>query len=358
MLEVDIAGKRGDFDYALSFKSSANVTALFGISGAGKSTLVDAISGHVTPENGRIAVGNTVFYDAANRKNINIRKRQVGYIFQDPRLFPHMTIKRNLTYARWAGWRSKKTASFDDIVEMLALGDLLKRMPSSLSGGERQRVAIGRALLSDPRILLMDEPLTGLDYWRKAEIMPYFKRIAAEGGVPIVYVSHDLDEILELSDHMVLMKEGRVINDGSLAEVLPKIQGQFDQSKHVPNSLIEATFDRVNETYDMTWLSVGPQPFAIPGQLEPHSEPYRIRIDASDVALAVNEPRGTSFQNILQGRVLSLDHAMGPYCDVILSVSGQQIVARVTSKASKDLALAPDLPIYVMIKSVAVEGAL
>ena len=357
MLEVDIAGQRGNFNYALSFKSAANVTALFGVSGAGKSTLIDAISGHVTPENGRIAVGESVFFDTVNRKNINVRKRRVGHIFQDPRLFPHMNVKRNLTYARWAGWRNKKAASFDDIVEMLGLSDLLTRMPANLSGGERQRVAIGRALLSDPRVLLMDEPLTGLDHWRKMEIMPYFERIANEGGVPIIYVSHDLDEVVQLADHMVLMDAGRVSNHGSLVEILPKVHGQFDQGKHTPSALIDAYFESTDPNWDMTWLKIGQQHFALPEKLEPREEPYRVRVDASDVALALNEPRGTSFQNILHGRVLAVEKMGSAYCDVTLSIDGQPIIARVTNKAQSELSLAPDLPVFVMIKSVAVEGA-
>ena len=357
MLDVDIAGQRGDFNYALSFKSEANVTALFGVSGAGKSTLIDAISGHVQPENGRIAVGDSVFFDMVNRKNLDVRKRRIGYIFQDPRLFPHMNVKRNLTYARWAGRRNKKAASFDDIVEMLGLGDLLTRMPANLSGGERQRVAIGRALLSDPRVLLMDEPLTGLDHWRKMEIMPYFERIANEGGVPIVYVSHDLDEVVQLADHMVLMDEGRVKHHGALAEVLPKIDGQFDQGKHAPSSLIAAQFEAIDPTWDMTWLKIGQQNFALPEKLKPRDEPYHVRIDASDVALAVSKPRRTSFQNVLHGRVLAIEEMSDAYCDVTLSIDGQPIIARVTNKARTELSLAVDLPVFVMIKSVAVEGA-
>lgn len=356
MLDVDVAGQRGAFNYALSFKSEANVTALFGVSGAGKTTLIDAISGHVLPENGRIAVDDSVFFDTVNRKNINVRKRRVGHVFQDPRLFPHMNVKRNLTYARWAGWRSKKAASFDDIVEMLGLEDLLTRMPVSLSGGERQRVAIGRALLSDPRVLLMDEPLTGLDHWRKMEIMPYFERIANEGGVPIVYVSHDLDEVVGLADHMVLMEKGRVLHHGSLAEVLPKVHGQFDQGKHAPSSLLDARFETTDPTWDMTWLKIGQQNFALSEKLKPRDEPYRVRVDASDVALALNEPRGTSFQNILHGRVLAVEEMGDAYCDVTLSIDGQPIIARVTNKARSELSLAPDLPVFVMIKSVAVEG--
>ena len=357
MLDVDIAGQRGDFNYALSFKSDANVTALFGVSGAGKSTLIDAISGHVQPENGCIAIGDSVFFDTVNRKNINVRKRRVGHIFQDPRLFPHMNVKRNLTYARWAGWRNKKAASFDDIIEMLGLGDLLTRMPANLSGGERQRVAIGRALLSDPRVLLMDEPLTGLDHWRKMEIMPYFERIASEGGVPIVYVSHDLDEVVRLADHMVLMDAGRVKHHGALAEVLPKVHGQFDQGKHAPSSLIDAQFETIDPTWDMTWLKIGRQNFALSEKLKPRDEPYRVRIDASDVAIALKEPRGTSFQNVLHGRILAIEKMGDAYCDVTLSIDGQPIIARVTHKARNELSLAIDLPVFVMIKSVAIEGA-
>lgn len=358
MIEVDVVGKRDNFNYAVRFRSNEQVTALFGISGAGKSTIIDAISGHERPDNGRIAVDDIAFFDTVGRRNMSVRRRRVGHIFQDARLFPHMSVKRNLTYARWAGWRSRKSVSFNDVVELLGLGDLLKRFPASLSGGERQRVAIGRALLSNPRILLMDEPLSGLDFQRKSEIMPYLEYLAHAGGVPIVYVTHDLDEVVRLAGHLVLMRDGRVVSDGLISDVLPQVHGQFNHAKHAPNSLIDAYFDGPDLTYPMTWLKIGQQRFGVPEKLTPKGAPYRIRVDASDVALGLSRPADSSFQNILKGRVLAVQHGGGVFSDVTVNIDGQPLVSRITRKAADDLALSTDKQVFVMVKSVAIEGIL
>lgn len=356
MIDVDIAGKRSDFDYAVSFKSAVNVTALFGVSGAGKTTIIDAISGDVKPDNGRIDVGDALFYDSVTRKNMSVRKRRIGQVFQDGRLFPHMSVKRNLTYARWAGWRSGQSASFDDVVAMLGLGDLLKRLPRTLSGGERQRVGIGRALLSDPRVLLMDEPLSGLDYQRKSEIMPYFERLANESGVPIIFVSHDLDEVVRLASHLVLLEGGRVVSEGKIVDVLPRIHGQFDFTRHAPNSLLNAYFGGLDDRYPMTYLTIGQQKLTVAEKLEPKVDAYKIRIDASDVVLSASEPVDTSFQNILNGRIMGIQHHGDTFSDVSVSIDGQALMARVTRKASDELDLEVEKPVFVMVKSVAVVG--
>jgi len=356
MLDVDIAGKRGDFDYAVRFQSTHKVTALFGASGAGKSTVLDALAGNVRPDNGRIGLGSALFFDSVTRKYMPVRRRRVGQIFQDPRLFPHLSVKRNLTYARWAGWRSKKSASFNDVVDLLGLGDLLKRMPRSLSGGEKQRVAIGRALLSDPRILLMDEPLSGLDYKRKSEIMPYLEHLAHESGVPIVYVSHDLDEVVRLADYLVIMERGRVAHQGAIAEVLPHIQGQYDFARHSPNSLLEAYYGGLDTTYPMTWFTIGRQRLVVSQKVEPREGAFKIRIDASDVALALRAPEGSSFQNILHGKILSIQHNGAASSDISISIDGQALMARITRKACDELQLEAEKKVFALVKSVAVDG--
>jgi len=356
MLDVDIAGKRGDFDYAVRFQSVHKVTALFGASGAGKSTVLDALSGQVKPDNGRIDVKETLFFDSVTRKYMPVRRRRVGHIFQDARLFPHLSVKRNLTYARWAGWRSKKSVSFNDVVELLGLGDLLKRMPQTLSGGEKQRVAIGRALLSDPRILLMDEPLSGLDYKRKSEIMPFLEQLAHESGVPIVYVSHDLDEVVRLAGYLVLIEHGRVTHHGEIADVLPHIQGQYDFAKHSPNSLLEAHYGGLDATYPMTWFTIGRQRLVVSQKVEPREEAFKIRIDASDIALALRPPEASSFQNILHGKILSIEHNGAASSDISISIDGQALMARITRKACDELQIEVEKKVFALVKSVAVDG--
>ncbi len=196
------------------FAADWGVTALFGHSGAGKTTLLKMIAGTLRPESGRIAVGDFTLFDAERGINLPPEKRRIGYVFQEARLFPHMSVKRNLTYARWAG-RRQATRSFDEVVALLGIGHLLDRRPSTLSGGERQRVAIGRALLSDPALLLLDEPLSSLDHARRQEILPFIERLRDESHVPIVYVSHEIDEVARLADQIVLLSAGRVTASGA-----------------------------------------------------------------------------------------------------------------------------------------------
>lgn len=355
MIDVDIAGKRGDFDYAVTFKNKNRVTALFGASGAGKTTIIDALAGSLTPANGHIKIGENTFFDTVNSKNMTARKRQVGQIYQDATLFPHLNVKSNLTYARWAGWRKKKL-EFDEVVELLGLGDFLQRMPDSLSGGERQRVAIGRALLADPKLLLFDEPLSALDHKRKSEIMPYFERIARESDIPMVYVTHDPDEVIRLADHLVLVDHGRVQHEGPLSEVLPLMNGKFDGVEHSPISLISASYESVEEEHGITELKLEKQSVFLNGIVPHREEPYRVRIDAKDVGLALELPKWTSFQNVLQGRVFDVE-VSGNTVDIIISIEGQKIVSRITSRAQAHLDLKAGQIVYALVKSIAIEKA-
>ena len=355
MLKVDVAGSLGEFDYAVSFETEHRVIALFGVSGAGKSTVINTLSGVLLPDYGHISIDDSVFLDTSTRQNISPRRRRIGQIFQDGRLFPHMSVKRNLTYARWAGWR-KKTQSFDDVVSLLGIDHLLSRRPHELSGGEQQRVALGRALLSDPRLLLMDEPLTGLDYERKAEILPYLERLAHEFGIPIIYVSHDLDEIIRLADYLVLLENGRAKAKGPIGEILPKVHGQFAAGVQTPVSLISASFQRIDHIYGMTVLSCGRQEFIVPIILQEQTTPYRVRIDSRDVALALSRPDQTSMQNILSGKIMIVEKVSESAADISVNIDGQVVVSRVTLKAVDELNLKVEQQVFLMVKSVAVDG--
>ncbi|MEX0310290.1 MAG: molybdenum ABC transporter ATP-binding protein, partial [Tateyamaria sp.] len=210
-LSVALRHRFGDFDLDVSFEAGAGVTALFGRSGAGKTTIVNAVAGLFRPDAAQIML------DGARFDTLPVHRRRVGYVFQDARLFPHMTVADNLDYAGRFGARASDRPR---IIEMLGIGALLDRHPATLSGGERQRVALGRALLSDPQLLLMDEPLAALDAPRKAEILPYLDRLKSETGVPILYVSHAVDEVARLADHMVLLAKGRVARSGPLFDVM------------------------------------------------------------------------------------------------------------------------------------------
>lgn len=221
MLRVDIFKQLGNFSLDVAFTSEGRVTGLFGSSGAGKTSLVSMIAGLVTPDRGLIAIDKAVLYDRSKRIDLPAYRRRIGYVFQDARLFPHLSVAQNLDYGRRMNFLDRDDADEKRITDMLDIGHLLLRRPGGLSGGERQRVALGRALLAKPRLLLLDEPMGALDEARKAEIMPYLIRLRDEGDVPMVLVSHDADEMRQLATNVVLLKGGRVIGHGG-TEVLPK----------------------------------------------------------------------------------------------------------------------------------------
>jgi molybdate transport system ATP-binding protein len=223
MLRVDVFKKLGEFTVDVSFTSEGRVTGLFGSSGAGKTSLVSMIAGLTTPDRGVIAIDKAILFDGNNGINVPPHRRRIGYVFQDARLFPHLSVAQNLDYGRRMNKLARDLAEESRITEMLDIGHLLDRRPGGLSGGERQRVALGRALLSQPRLLLLDEPMGALDEARKAEILPYLKRLRDEGDVPMVFVSHDLEEMRQLATQVVMLKHGRVAAFGAPAETLPRI---------------------------------------------------------------------------------------------------------------------------------------
>ena len=216
MLSVDVAKRLGEFNLAAKFEAAGGATALFGPSGAGKTSLVNIIAGLLAPDRGRIALDDVVLFDSEAGINLPAYRRRIGYVFQEGRLFPHMTVVQNLDYGRRMQRLSRDAAEHERIVTLLDIGDLLARRPGKLSGGERQRVAIGRALLMKPRLLLLDEPLASLDRARKLEILPYLARLRDEAKVPMIYVSHQAGEILRIASQVVRIEEGQVAGVGGL----------------------------------------------------------------------------------------------------------------------------------------------
>jgi molybdate transport system ATP-binding protein len=210
MLFVDAEKRLGDFSLAARFEAEGGATALFGPSGAGKTTLVNMIAGLITPDRGRIVLDDTVLFDSASGINVPAHKRRIGYVFQEGRLFPHMTVARNLDYGRRMNGLSADAAETGRVIDLLDIRPLLARRPGKLSGGERQRVAVGRALLMRPRLLLLDEPLASLDARRKSEILPYLTRLRDDAQVPMVYVSHNAGEVRRIATSVVWLEEGRV----------------------------------------------------------------------------------------------------------------------------------------------------
>ncbi|MGN6286562.1 MAG: molybdenum ABC transporter ATP-binding protein [Afipia sp.] len=210
MLAMTVTKQLGDFTLDVSFESDSRVTGLFGASGAGKTSVVNMIAGLVRPDRGTIAIDGTTLEDTAARIHVPPHRRRIGYVFQEARLFPHLSVAQNLDYGRRMNGLARDEAHFQRIVSLLDIGDLLARRSGQLSGGERQRVALGRALLSKPRLLLLDEPLGALDESRKAEILPYLIKLRDDDSVPMVYVSHDADEMRQLAGRVVILKRGRV----------------------------------------------------------------------------------------------------------------------------------------------------
>jgi molybdate transport system ATP-binding protein len=225
VLAVDVEKRLGDFTLAAKLAAAEGVTALFGPSGAGKSTIVNLIAGLIAPDRGRIALDDTVLFDSCARIDVPPHRRRIGCVFQDGRLFPHLSVRRNLDYGRWMSGLAHDDAAMAHIVELLDLGRLLDRRPGKLSGGERQRVAIGRALLMRPRLLLLDEPLASLDTARKREILPYLVRLRDDAKVPMLYVSHLADEVRHIATQVVRIEDGRVVAQGGLELLAAGVDG-------------------------------------------------------------------------------------------------------------------------------------
>lgn len=354
MLDVDITGNVGSLPLTAKFKSEGGVTSLFGQSGAGKTSLTNMIAGLVRPKSGRITVNGTTMFDADKNINLAVQDRRIGHVFQDARLFPHMSVSANLTYARWAG-RRKTSRSMDEVVDLLGLGALLQRKPATLSGGERQRVAIGRALLSDPRLLIMDEPLANLDQARRNDILPYLDRLCAEAGIPILYVSHSIEEVARLSQTLVILSDGQTPAYGPVADMLARTDLGRATGRHEAGALLEGTVKHTDDQWGLTHIDIGGPVIQIPDLGAAPGETIRLRIRARDVALASEPPNGLSIRNVLDGTIRSISEESGPYAEILCSVGAQTIRARITRASAADLNLSIGKHVTVLIKSVAID---
>lgn len=351
-LAVSLTGYNGSFSVEAHFTADLGVTSLFGHSGAGKTTLLKMISGTLRPATGRIAIGDQVLFDKDNGIFLPPEKRRIGYVFQDARLFPNMSVAKNLTYAQWAGKRHG-TRSFDDIVGLLGLENLLTRKPTHLSGGERQRVAIGRALLSNPALLLLDEPLSSLDWTRRQEILPYLEMLRDESGVPIVYVSHEIDEVARLADTLVLLKAGHVVASGPVTDVFPLIENQDDGT----GVLLEGEVTSYEDEYQIATIDLNGTPFQIVDQALEKGMRLRLRVRSRDVSISLEKPENLSIRNILPVKITAINDEGGPFAYLTLSYTGQQMGAKLTRKSVADLSLQVGDDVYAMVKAVSVDRA-
>jgi molybdate transport system ATP-binding protein len=356
-LNVDIRRRLGAFWLDATFETSGRLTALFGPSGSGKTSLVNLIGGLLRPDEGRIVADGRVLADTAARIFVPRHKRRIGYVFQDARLFPHMTVSQNLRYGRFFTPASARYGDVDGVVEMLGLGHLLDRRPGLLSGGEKQRVAVGRALLASPRLILMDEPLASLDDRRKAEIMPYIERLRDETKVPIVYVSHSVSEVARLATDIVVLDEGRVAAAGPTSEILQRLDLLPEEERSEGGAVLEMRVTGRNEAFGMSSLASRAGEIHVAGLDVEAGATIRVRIRARDVIVATERPRGLSALNILAGNIAGVSSGNGLFADVLIDCNGEIITARITRQSAEMLGLTAGLDVFAVIKSVTFDRA-
>ena len=346
-LSVSLQHRFPGFTLDVAFDAPPGITALFGRSGSGKTTVVNAVAGLLRPDAGRIVADGVTLYD--DKINLPPHRRRLGYVFQEARLFPHLTVKANLTYgAYFAGGPN----SFDEITQLLALTQLLTRHPAALSGGEKQRVAIGRALLSNPRLLLMDEPLAALDDPRKAEILPYIERLR-DRRVPVLYVSHSVSEIARIADHVVVLDQGRILQQGPVAKVFSDPALAPHLGLREAGSVIPAQI-AAQDADGLTRLHISAGPIWLPRIEAPTGTTLRIRIAAQDVILSRERPTGLSALNILPATVASLRLGDGPGALIQLHLGHDLLLARITRRSAENLGLQPGTEVHAILKSVAI----
>jgi molybdate transport system ATP-binding protein len=351
MLRVDIRLQRGTFQLDANFTAPVpGVTALFGRSGCGKTTLVNLLAGLIRQGEGKLSLGEEVWFDSTRGIHVPTEQRRIGYVFQDARLFPHYTVRGNLLYGAPRSGAGASSA-FDDVVGLLGLESLLARRPGGLSGGERQRVALGRALLTQPRLLLLDEPLASLDASRRDEVLPYLARLRDHYAIPMVFVSHQFDEVLHMATHLVVMDQGRVVAAGdvnavSLAPALRAIVGP-----EATGAVVEGQVIDIDATTELASVAIGDDKLRISSRSLAMHQRVRVQLLARDMILAVEEPRGLSVRNQLRGRVRSVT-ADGSGDLVEVETGSVTLLARITAAATRELSLAPGKPVWVLVKAV------
>ena len=351
-LHHDFGGFRLDAQFAIE---KPGITALFGPSGSGKTTIVKAIAGLLRPQQGRIVVGGDVLLDTASGLFVSPRARRIAIVFQDARLFPHMSVETNLRF----GWRRAAAradeAEFARIVSLLGLEPLLRRKPLKLSGGEKSRVALGRALLASPRMLLLDEPLAALDGARKAEIFPYLERLRDEAKLPMLYVSHALDEVARLADSVIVMKDGRAVAQGPVFDMLADLDISELTGAPSYGAVIDTRVLAHRGGDGLTVLGFDGGELIVPLLQRTIGAALRVRIRAEDVMLALAAPRDISANNVLACRISAVRETGASHADVQLLCGAARLVARITRASARRLALAPDMPVFAISKSVIVD---
>lgn len=352
MIEFSAKWQRGSFSLDVQFKSDSRALALFGPSGAGKSSVLNLLAGLERPDIGSIRFNDRVFCDTVSGQWMPARQRRIGLVFQDATLFPHMSVTANLNYGRPKA--SQRQVNFDDIVQLLGIEQLLERKPRALSGGEKQRVAIGRALLAEPQLLLLDEPLASLDLARRAEIMPYLMSLRDQVRVPIVLVSHALEEVVRLAENVVCLESGKVV------QVSPVNDFVFGLRPNEPGfgdiAVLQAQVDRFDAEYQMTQLFHPAGRISLPGRMGEPGSSFRVLVRATDVALAVSRPRDVSHRTVLRATITDMAREHGPLVRVSLALEGYgRLTSLITRQAADALAIDVGDQVFAMVKATAID---
>lgn len=355
-LLCDVERGLGDFKLSVRFSADAGLTALFGRSGSGKTSVIRTIAGLLKPQRGRIVLGDNVLFDSERRIDVPAHRRAIGYVFQEDRLFPHLSVAGNLAYGeRLRGQRAG--IARDAVLELLDIGQLLHRNTAHLSGGERQRVSIARALLSNPRLLLMDEPLSSLDENRKLQILPYIERLRDQLRMPIVYVSHSLEEVTRLATQVAVLANGQLVAQGPLADVLSRLDMPEISERSDAGAVLLGRIASVDASWGLASVDFDGGRLVVPATGHAAGSSVRLRILARDVGLALHPHKDSSVINQLPVVVtgLSEEHADRPHVEVQLRCGATWLLARITRRSAHELGLKSGSQAYALIKSVALD---
>ena len=332
------------------------VIALFGRSGSGKSTLINLIAGLLAPDTGAISLDGEILTDARRGVAVPVERRRIGYVFQDPRLFPHLSVAGNLRYGERRRRQGTAVIAFDEVVELLGLGALLQRRPWQLSGGERQRVSLGRALLSQPRLLLLDEPLASLDMSRREEVLPYLVALRDRVSIPMVFVSHQFDEVLRLATHLVLLEGGRVLAEGAVEEMSLYPELQSIVGADLVGAVVEGLVTRVNAAAGSAELAIGTGTLQVSLRDVQPGTRVRLQLLARDVILATQPVQSLSVRNALPSTVIAISDDDSGAALVRVDVGGALVLARITQDARRALNLRPGDAVWTLVKAVSTRG--
>lgn len=353
IIYADFAGNMGSFSLEVTLSvPMQGITALFGASGCGKSTTLRCIAG-LQRLPGRLSVNQEIWQDDEQRIFLKPHKRAIGMVFQEPSLFSHLTVARNLMYgAKRSGVPT--IIPLDDVVDLLGLAHLMDRNPVALSGGERQRVAVGRALLSQPRLLLMDEPLSSLDQMAKDEILPYLEILHEQLSIPILYVSHDLAEVARLADRMVMLSSGRKIAEGPVQDLLERLDLQPETGRFEVGALLTARVTGHDKKFMITHLDHHGQAISMPAREIAIGSEVKLRVRARDVSLATKRPDAISVRNVLSGTILEVaEDPNSAHAETLINIGGGRLRARITRQSVAELELKPGKPVFALVKSIA-----